>query len=319
MLTDAELAARIGRITSSTVAMARGYSPYGGPYTAKQLILGRLHIERTPRMALGDMCEPALLGDVAQTFDWDWESPGFVAHGDGWAGDSADAVFFDKNTGEAIALGEAKTTSRTDHWGQPGTSQVPDYVTLQCCWHLYHHPTIDQVMVPVLMGSHGGLSHAIYRIERNDQLIHRVVEEMRQWHQRYILADEDPTPDDRDLPTLKERYPKALQNDPVPMPAEVEILALEKIRLREARLMLEKQEKTLEAQLRAAVGDAAYMRSEHVYVTCKNATLRKTVDWQQLCTDLLQPTDAQIAQYTREIAVQRTLSVTEPKIRKASL
>ena len=72
-----------------------------------------------------------------------------------------------------VAL-EAKTTSNSKDYGEPGSDQVPDRVIVQCQHHCYVNE-LDLVYIPVLMARYDRLKREIYVVKRNEDLIKSIV------------------------------------------------------------------------------------------------------------------------------------------------
>jgi len=321
-LTPSQLKARHGLMTSSVVAAALGLDPHMGPLTAQVAIRGQRVFAGNPATERGDYCEPACLDWAAAQLRAQltatagrfvkkvkWKKPPFVAHRNGWSGDSADAVFHDRD-GKVLALGEAKTVSAREQsgWGQPGTDQIPDRVLIQCCWHLMHHPSADVVLVPMLLGG-WDFEFQMYRVERRQSLIDDLAREACEWHKKYILGDAVAPPDDRDADALKTRWPLGGQGEAV-MTEEMERCAIEKARWRAIREAAEAHEGTARARLIALLGDRDYAANERIAVSYRCSKDSVKVDYKAFVEQQVQPPIEQLQPYTRVVRGHRTLLVT---------
>lgn len=158
-----------------------------------------------------------------------------------------DAVVTTPGKAEAI---EVKTTSYKvdEEWGEPGTDEVPHKVVCQCQWQAKFGFDVIHVAAG-LMPNFGGQKLRLYRVERHQDLIDRLVAIGAQWWERYITGDEVPT----DLPS--DDMIKAVQRVPnferVIDPDLVGELLQAKADAKEANALV----KDLTSQLHAALYD----------------------------------------------------------------
>ena len=85
---------------------------------------------------------------------------------------------------------EAKTARNKSAWGEPGSGDVPPAYAAQCL----HYMGLTGAKVAHLAVLFSGLEFAIYRIERDDQLIEQMRNLCWRWWQDYILTDTPPPP-----------------------------------------------------------------------------------------------------------------------------
>ena len=185
MLTDEQLKARKGRVTSSVVSLIVGSNPWGDEEAAYKRIMGLSTFQGNAATKRGDMLEHVVLDYVCDQFpELHREDPAFVPKDD-WAGDSMDALYLDGN--RPVFGGEGKTVAGAgaDKWGEPGTSQVPEYVKHQAMWHLFHWPQVDRIYVPVLFGG-SRFEFQLYHVERRDSEIEALAKACYQWWERHI-------------------------------------------------------------------------------------------------------------------------------------
>ncbi len=147
---------------------------------------------------------------------------------------------------------EAKSTNLSAEWGEPGTDQVPDYVNLQCQQQIYVSD-LERVFVPVLTTAFGRLDMRLYKVERNMDVIRRIVKIGEDFWDNHVLA-EIPPPDEQparvELLKRIERVPEKI----------IELSSLDCIEAWEAaknrRLGAEKEERQMFARVLEALGDA---------------------------------------------------------------
>jgi predicted phage-related endonuclease len=93
----------------------------------------------------------------------------WVLHPSGLLSATLDGVRLD-GEGDPFIV-EAKTTSLTEGWGEPGTDAVPEKVLIQV-----HHqflcvgPTVRVCYIPVLLIGYRGAEVQLYKVYRNDRL-----------------------------------------------------------------------------------------------------------------------------------------------------
>lgn len=108
---------------------------------------------------------------------------------------------------------EAKTTKGGD-WGEPGTDQVPDHVLIQAQQQALV-ADLEVVWVPVLTT---GLDFALYRVERNQELVDVIRERGEEFWQEHVLPGIPPADLLPSLDTLKR-----IKRDPVTVPLAREL------------------------------------------------------------------------------------------------
>lgn len=126
-------------VTASKAAAILGLSPWQSPYSLWQLMKGNVQPEaQNKAQSRGHYLEPAILSwwrdqhlgeytnDEANYVEQAWH-----AHED-WAGATVDATV----SIDELVLVEAKSASRMDDWGTPGTDEIPDYYLAQVYFQL---------------------------------------------------------------------------------------------------------------------------------------------------------------------------------------
>lgn len=146
---------------------------------------------------------------------------------------------------------EAKTTNLSAEWGEEGTDQVPDYVALQC-HHQMYCADLERVFIPVLTTYFGRLDMRLYKIERDDKLIAKLVDIGSEWWEHYVVPK---TPPPQDTPARIELL-KRIEREPEKVIALADELVSTWDAAQKARLEAEKMEKQALATLLEALGDA---------------------------------------------------------------
>lgn len=314
MLSKAQLQARIGLITSSSLSSLLGLNRYAGPLSAQLEIKGQLPASPpSPATLRGDLCEPACLefARMSQSEDLGTQlilrRPEMVVHPEGWSAVNTDAVYEDAD-GNAIALGEAKTVGAREavNWGAPGGDKVPDEVLVQCCWHLRHWPQHNVVWVPVLFGG-WAFEFALYAVHRNQRLIDDLTAEAKAWHARYIMGDEIAPADHRDLDAVKQVWPRNTEGQ-IEMTPELESWCAQKVRWREIRKQAKENESLAEVRIAEILRDHDGSVSERYSVTYRATAPKINIDWKGVA-ESMGATQEQIAPYKKSQPGHRRLTV----------
>lgn len=174
-------------VTASKVAAIVGKSPWDSPYSIWMKMAGRLPREKTTdAMIRGTLLEPAIL-------NWFREKhPEFVKHQEqvivrkgSWLLITPDMISTDEH-GESVVV-EAKSASRLDHWGDPGTDQIPAYYAPQVQMQL-HVTGLKRAYVPVIGPF---LEFREYVVEA-DEAYGRELEQYTHWFWQTLQADTPP-------------------------------------------------------------------------------------------------------------------------------
>ena len=147
---------------------------------------------------------------------------------------------------------EAKTARVRSAWGEPGSGDVPPAYAAQCL----HYMGLTGAKVAHLAVLFSGLEFAIYRIERDDQLIEQMRNLCWRWWQDYILTDTPPPPQSGADAALL--FPRDAGKIVIADDATSEAVA----KLRSVRGLLRDlntQEEELESRVKLAMGDAAVL------------------------------------------------------------
>ncbi len=123
-------------VTASKVPAIVGASPWESPRSMWHKMAGHVTDDAPPTDAMqrGHLLEPAVLAwwrtqhpDAAPLVEQPWYPLG------DWAGATPDAHCGDDGHGNPCLI-EAKTAARDDHWGEPGTDEVPEHYLIQAMW-----------------------------------------------------------------------------------------------------------------------------------------------------------------------------------------
>ncbi|WP_336951231.1 YqaJ viral recombinase family nuclease [Acinetobacter sp. AS167] len=202
------LAARKKGIGGSDVAAILGFSPYKSPF--------QLWLDKTGRSEDSDtQSESAHFGNlledvVAKEFSSRMnvkvqrvnQQLSLAELGEPWAIGNIDRavinpeiagrVFFKKGRLTTDQGLECKTASEylSKLFGEEGSDQIPDYYLTQCLW--YMKLTGFQLWhLAVLIG---GNKFRMYRIERDDDLIESIFQQVKSFWFNHVIADTPPAP-----------------------------------------------------------------------------------------------------------------------------
>lgn len=312
MLTEADKKKRFGRVTSSVVAEVLGMSPYGDGASAKKKILRQSTFRGSKATERGDMLERVTLEYVTRLFPTlrGHFSPSFVPielvrkGSQPWAGDSIDALYFEGDEAAAVYGGEAKTVDSMSKgatlWGEPGTSQVPEHVRIQCLWHLLHWPALDRIYVPVLFSA--GFRFELYHVDRHQAAIDAIAEQAFEWWRAHIEGDIDPRPITSSPPEEPEAdidFDRAAEL--------IEEIGALKFNERAAKAAL----KPLEDELKQLLGTTpAHLNTGAYSMTYSQVGDGRRVDWKAIVRDAHTP-DEIIQSYTTKKAPSMRLMIKE--------
>lgn len=308
-------ALRRGRITSSRVAACLGIDPWKSPLQAWLEITGREPEPETNEvMDRGRRLEDALLQYAADQHGWTWRKPGTIGHPEhSWAADSADAEFLDGD--DVVAIGEGKTVNARmiDSWGTPGTAEVPDYVTVQSLWHLWHRQGVARCVVPILGGY--DMTFEVYEVRRDEEAIGVMVEGLARWHRNFVLGDRAPKADHRDGPTLDRLFRAKSQGKLLDDPGlwvDVESVVLGAIAAKEARDDADQQYETLRAALRELLQGYDGAKGDGWSVSYREQKGRAVVNWRAIVDEMDVPPEL-YQKHTRLTPSSRSLRITGPR------
>lgn len=283
MLTEAQLAERKGKITSSIVAACLGLDPRKSRIQAALEARGDVKPKpRTRAMERGDLLEDVVLSYPADKFGWQWKRPEFRSR-EPWAGDSCDAVYY--SDGELIAIGEGKTAAlgMSKHFGEEETDDIPESALCQSHWHLWHWPEVNTCWVPVLKGGFD-FSFALYKVTRDDDLIQSMVAECHEFWEMYVNGTNVPPPTDLDHEWLEQRWTQGVNW--APDSGDLCYWALAKDKAARIRKQAAKDEETAKAHLKAILGEAQGCRAEWGNVYWRAPKSIYKTNWQAIATEL---------------------------------
>ena len=208
-----------------------------------------------------------------------------------------DRLGVSRDTGDVICPIEAKTAG---HFAQRDWS---DGVPL-------HYRVQTQVQMDVLDLSHayviplfaGQRMPEPYRVERDDEVIELIHDEVSAWWERHIIGGEPPDPTEADLPRLAELYPGDVDAAAVASPEVVRRLEL-RSSMKARIAALESAIARIDVDVKQRMGDATTLLDEDgaTLATWKRDGTRRSVDVKRL--RLEQPDVAR--RYTVEQPTQR--------------
>lgn len=185
-ITPEQREARKKYIGSSDAAAIVGLSPFANAADVYYSKVEDIQKEETAAMSEGTRLEPVVL---------DWAATQICGPGEKfsmlrdqfrtmppYACANHDALI----VGAAQGV-EAKTTGIVGpafgDWGEEGTDEVPEHVIIQC-QHQMMVSALELVWVPVLIGGQG---FKMYRVVRNDDLIHSLIVRLAEFWEEHVV------------------------------------------------------------------------------------------------------------------------------------
>jgi putative phage-type endonuclease len=305
MLTTEQLEIRKSGIGGSEIAAVAGLNPWMSPldvYLRKRGLVGdeqSFHSER------GTFFEPAVLNWYAHRTGSQLSSPGTIVHPElarVIATPDALAIRGDERRGVEVKMPGRHTL---DHWGEPGTDEIPDYYVPQTQWEA---AVLGVQVVDAVTLIDDDL--AVYPVRFDVELFAALVDmAQRFWHD-HIEQDVPPPVDgsERARKWLLERYPKATLTL-IEATDEMIHLAQQYDIARAEASAAEKRKDFVGNKLRALLGDHAGVQGGNVKVTYKNNKDSSWIDYESIVKSLDVPKDI-IASHTHKTAGSRVLRVT---------
>ncbi len=289
-------------IGGSEIAAVAGLSPYAGPLDVYLKKKGLAQDSSGFAAERGQFLEPALLAWYSARTSRTIEYPGTLRH------PKYDRVLA---TPDGLAIDtvlEVKSPGRytAQHWGEPGTDEIPDYYIPQVQFELAVTGTRKAHVITCI---HDDL--AIYEVGFDVELFEALAEIAQRFWVEHIEADVPPPPNgsERARQWLVEKYPRATLPT-VEANSEIVTLAREYIAAREAEKAADERKAECANKLRALLGDSAGAQGGGVSISYKNNKDGTKTDWEAIAKFVNVPDDI-IASHTRTVPGARVLRVTE--------
>lgn len=184
-------------------------------------------------------------------------------------------------TDEAI---EAKVTSRSEEYGEPGTDQVPDRVNVQVQAQMLCHD-LKRVHVAVLMGRNG-LRRELYLVERDEDIITSIIQRGEWFWNEFVLPKKQPPELDENGKPLfglgSLEYIRRVVRQPQTWAEVDEALILDWDSKRQARLEAETVEKEALERMLTPLGDAEGARLSNGRILTYYPTVKNILDQSRL-------------------------------------
>lgn len=241
-------------VTASKVAAIVGVSPWESPLSMWHKMSGNLPDEPTSAaMSRGNLLEGAVL-------DWWMSQHPEVDVAPRQQSVSADVGFPALATLDMLAttpdgpvIVEAKTSAKSDEWGEPGTDEIPAHYLAQVYWQLAMCPEALRAYV-ALLGPF--LEFSEYVIERDDEIIAGLVDQCRRFYES--LGANPPPLDDHvaTVATLRKIHPEIDRGGSVEIDQDVALAWLE---AKEAAAEIEAEERQSRAFILNTAKRAQYI------------------------------------------------------------
>lgn len=302
--TKEQLDKRKQGIGASEAAAICGLSPWQGPLDVYLVKTGQMTIEDNENMRRGRVLEPALREWWAQLHpevevkrastakhpghDFIYATPDGIVSVGGWP----------------TAVLELKSPARTtNHWGTPGTDQIPSY----------YIPQVMQQMActGLQLAEVGGFIWGelkLYQVEFDAELWESIAElEYDFWH-NHVLKRIPPDYEGSQLAIewLQKRHPEAVSKEILVASSAADEAAAKLCQVQADIKHLKAEETAIKAQLIEEIGDAYGVETSVGKVLHYNVAGRKKLDIDRLVHDL-GGTQADIDKHTTRGAPSRVL------------
>lgn len=174
-------------VTASKVPAIVGDSPWDSPYSIWMKMAGRLPREKTTdAMIRGTLLEPAILNWWREKHpEYPKTEEQVIFRKEDWLLITPDMIATDEQDVSVVV--EAKSASRLDNWGDPGTNEIPAYYRAQVQMQL-HVTGLKKAFVPVI-GPY--LEFREYVVDA-DEAYGRELEEYCRWFHGTLKAGTPP-------------------------------------------------------------------------------------------------------------------------------
>lgn len=194
-LTRTQKARRRGRVTATRAAMIVGESEFGGGLRAYREIIGVEREHRNVSTEFGTFAEPLIARRYAKVHGVRIRKPGTILHPTegSWLCASLDYVVLTLLLAWDYLL-EIKTAdeSQTEHWGLPGTAQVPGGYIVQAAIECAC-ANVGSLVWAVMIGR----SFFEYRYERDLRFEADLIGLLKEFHECHVIPRVAPEDDDR--------------------------------------------------------------------------------------------------------------------------
>lgn len=247
----------IKTIGSSSVGAILGLSPWAGPWDVWARMHGLVESKKTFSTTRGHILEPAIGAHYAKLYNVEVqkgpeyeESP--ILGAEPWMHARPD--FFVSDGKERWLVEIKSTRSFNEHWGEPGTDNVPPYYAAQCVWQMAvtGDSRCDLAAFATLSDE-----FRIYRLNRDKALEDNIVGFVRDWHEKHIKGGEPPETDGSTAcgSALASRW-KPEAKEFIPADESATALAEKLINLRSKLSEVETEKRHVENLLKEKIGEA---------------------------------------------------------------
>lgn len=170
-------------------------------------------------------------------------------------------------------------------WGDPGTDQVPRIYLVQGVWYA---GILNRDFTDYAFEDRETCETYVYRVWRDMEYESMLFEMAEKWWKRFILGDEQPTADERDLEYIKAALPKD-SGQVIAAPADLETKIYKAVEIKAQANKLYTLVKDVEAETKLLMGEAAVLTlSTGDKVTWKNNQASLVTDWESVARKVAQ-------------------------------
>lgn len=228
MLSEEDLATRLGRITASTVAAFLGFHWYSSPSQQWDYHTGRVPFPESVDTRLGELLEPGLVRYAVEKLGWTkylYPCGTRVSQELPWAAATPDCMTIAENLGiqaknQNYHMAKGYLGSPQSH-GASDNALVPAYMLAQCQWEMLVTGAVRWYLCTYF----GGRDFRIYQIWRDQSLIDRLVPKAYVFWQDHIDPEgpQSRPSDEGWNQNVGRRKPRRLRGDeliaaPIPRP-----------------------------------------------------------------------------------------------------
>lgn len=177
-----------------------------------------------------------------------------------WRGATLDAVVTHREHGEVPLEAKMVGVGLAHLWGPElaGGAAIPERVLAQVHWQALHLRETHFARVPIayVAADICGTDRRLYEVVIDDEMIDDLLAAARAWWLRHVIHDEMPTPNERDLETLRRVFPEPKRPLSPFVPDEVRLLAEDYAIGREITMRHHVETQKIAAKLCAVLGEA---------------------------------------------------------------
>lgn len=295
-----QIALRRTGITGSEIAALAGANPYKGPAEVYNDKLGIELCEDNPdtrHLERGIFLERGLLEWYAWRTGAALDFPGTLQHPQlPLVIATPDALAHMPDGTTRIVEAKCPGPRTVQHWGEPGTAEIPVYYLPQVQWELAVTGCRFADVIALLDGE-----LCIYQVEYDARLFAALLTVANLFWDRHVLAKQPPPPDASAAygDMLKQQYPVATQPDLLEAPPDLLPAIAELHDAHRCQAAAKAMVEVAKHKLQAAIGEHEGLRGPWGKIYWRNSKPKPQIDWQAVAKAAGATPDL-IAQHTHQ-------------------